>query len=65
MSKIKAAFGLSGLIGILWIIIGVIFIIYQPFGGIPLSLGFSIIGVLIVIIGILQLFKVIGVFEKT
>jgi len=65
MSKIRAAFGLSGLIGILWIIIGAIFIVYQPFGGIPLYLGFSVIGLLIVIIGILQLLKVIGVFEKT
>lgn len=62
LPKIKAAFGLSGIIGILWIIIGLI--IYQPFGGLPLYMGFSVIGVLLIIIGILQLPKVIGVFEK-
>lgn len=63
MSKMKAAFGLNGIIGILWIIIGILFLIYQPLiSGIPLDLGFSLIGLLILIIGILNLGKVIGIF---
>ena len=62
MSKIKAAFGLNGIIGILWIVIGVLFLLYQPLiTGIPLDLGFSLIGLLILIIGILNVGKVIGV----
>ena len=61
----KAAFGLNGIIGILWIIIGILFLIYQPFiTGIPLDLGFSLIGLLILIIGILNLGKVIGIFGE-
>jgi uncharacterized protein YhhL (DUF1145 family) len=64
MPRTRAAFGLNAIIGILWIIIGAIFIIYQPFGGIPLSLGFSIIGVIILLIGILELAKLVGATGK-
>ena len=61
--KIKAAFSLSGIKGILWIIIGIIFLIFQPLGT-PLGLGFSFVGFLILIIGILDFLQVIGMFAK-
>jgi hypothetical protein len=64
ISKAKAAFSLSGIIGILWIIIGALFIWQMPLG-ITFGLGFSVVGVLIVIIGILHLIKVIGAAEET
>ena len=62
--KIKAAFSLNGIKGILWIIIGIIFLIFQPLGA-PLGLGFSFVGLLILIIGILEFLQVIGIFAKS
>ena len=62
-TKIKAALSLNGIKGILWIIIGLIFIIYQPLGT-PLGWGFSVVGVLILIIGIISLLQIIGVFSE-
>jgi len=62
--KIKAAFSLSGIKGILWIIIGAIFLVFQPLGA-PLGLGFSFVGFLIILIGILDFLQVIGMFAKS
>jgi hypothetical protein len=64
MSKMKAAFGIDGIIGILWIILGAIFLIYQPLTSATIDLGFSLIGVILVIIGILSMMKVMGALQK-
>jgi hypothetical protein len=64
MSKMKAAFGIDGIIGILWIILGAIFMIYQPLMASTIDLGFSIIGLIFVIIGILSMMKVMGALQK-
>jgi len=62
-TKIKAALSLNGIKGILWILIGIIFIIFQPLGA-PLGWGFSMVGVLILIIGIISVLQIIGVFSE-
>jgi hypothetical protein len=64
MSRMKAAFGIDGIIGILWIIVGVIFLIYQPLTAATLDLGFSLIGLILVVIGILSMLKVMGALQK-
>ena len=62
-TKVKAALSLNGIKGILWILTGIIFIIYQPLGA-PLGWGFSVVGVLILIIGIISVLQIIGVFSE-
>ena len=64
MSKMKAAFGIDGIIGILWIILGAIFIIYQPLTAATIDIGFSLIGLIFVVIGVLSMLKVMGAFQK-
>ena len=64
MSKMKAAFGIDGIIGILWIVLGAIFLVYQPLTAATLDLGFSLIGLILVVIGILSLMKVMGALQK-
>jgi len=62
-AKLKAAMSLNGIKGILWILIGIIFLIYQPLGA-PLGWGFSVVGLLILIIGIVSVLQIIGVFSS-
>jgi len=64
MSRMKAAFGIDGIIGILWIVLGAIFLIYQPLTAATLDLGFSLIGLIFVVIGVLSMMKVMGALQK-
>jgi hypothetical protein len=64
MSRMKAAFGIDGIIGILWIILGAIFLVYQPLTAATIDLGFSLIGLIFVVIGILSMLKVMGALQK-
>ena len=64
MSRMKAAFGIDGIIGILWIVLGAIFMIYQPLATATIDLGFSLIGLIFVAIGILSMMKVMGALQK-
>jgi hypothetical protein len=64
VSTMKAAFGIDGIIGILYIILGAIFLVYQPLTSATIDLGFSLIGLIFVIIGILSMMKVMGALQK-
>jgi len=64
MSRMKAAFGIDGIIGILWIVLGAIFMIYQPLSSATIDLGFSLIGVILIIIGVLSMMKVMGALQR-